>query len=173
MGVFAWQGPAGGGGSSLPTGVEGQFLGYGPGGAPVAVSLPTGFDSLPWADVTDKPAAFPPSAHTHPWGELTGVPSSFTPSAHTHVIGDMTGMQAALDEKASTDHGHAWADITDPPATYPPSTHSHAVADVTGLQTALDALTGRQNNWIGTQAEYDALPQAQRDDPAITYLVTS
>lgn len=30
-----------------------------------------------------------------------------------------------------------------------------------------------QNNWIGTQAEYDALPQAQRDDPTITYLVTS
>lgn len=35
----------------------------------------------------------------------------------------------------------------------------------------LDALAARQNNWIGTQAEYDALPQAQRDDATITFMV--
>lgn len=29
--------------------------------------------STPWAGVTDKPATFTPSAHTHPFGELTGT----------------------------------------------------------------------------------------------------
>ena len=72
----------------------------------------------------------------------------------TQAISTVTGLQTALDGKAAT-------------------IHSHAVADVTGLQGTLDALSERQNNWIGTQAEYDALPQAQRDDPTITHLVTS
>ena len=69
-----------------------------------------------FAEVTDKPATYPPSAHTHTfaqitdppatatrwptWGEVTGKPSTFTPSSHLHVIGDITGLQSALDAKA-------------------------------------------------------------------------
>ena len=71
----------------------------------------------------------------------------------------------------STGHTHAWAGITDVPATFPPAPHVHSIANITGLQAALDALAARQNNWIGTQAEYDALPQAQRDDATIKFMV--
>lgn len=33
------------------------------------------------------------------WADVTGKPASFPPSAHVHVIGDVTGLQAALDGK--------------------------------------------------------------------------
>ncbi len=43
-----------------------------------------------WADITDKPSTFTPSAHSHGWSEITGKPSTFAPSAHTHSAGDIT-----------------------------------------------------------------------------------
>lgn len=61
-----------------------------------------------WADITNKPTTFPPSAHTHAWSEITGKPTTFTPSTHTH----------------------AWADITGKPTTFTPSTHTHTVSQV-------------------------------------------
>lgn len=85
-----------------------------------------------WADVTDKPGAFPPAPHRHDaseidnlptggvstaWADLTGVPDTFTPSPHTH----------------------AWSEVTDKPATFTPEAHAHAISDVTGLQAELDA----------------------------------
>lgn len=62
-----------------------------------------------WADITDKPSAFTPSAHSHGWSEITGKPSTFAPSAHTH----------------------AWADITSKPSTFAPSAHTHSAGDIT------------------------------------------
>ena len=34
------------------------------------------------------------------WGDVTGKPSAFAPAAHTHEIADVTGLQDALDAKA-------------------------------------------------------------------------
>jgi hypothetical protein len=69
-----------------------------------------------WASVLNKPATFPPSAHTHTasqitdfasavvavsppvdWSSLTGKPSTFAPSAHTHPISEINGLGDALD----------------------------------------------------------------------------
>jgi hypothetical protein len=69
-----------------------------------------------WDSVLNKPAAFPPSAHTHTaaqitdfasavvavsppvdWSSLTGKPSTFAPSAHTHPISEINGLGDALD----------------------------------------------------------------------------
>lgn len=33
------------------------------------------------------------------WADISGKPTAFAPSAHTHIIGDVTGLQAALDGK--------------------------------------------------------------------------
>ena len=35
------------------------------------------------------------------YADLSNIPSTFTPSAHTHVIADTTGLQTALDSKAA------------------------------------------------------------------------
>ncbi|RJE81267.1 hypothetical protein [Paracoccus sp. JM45] len=162
------------GAARLPDGIEGQYLGYGAGGVPVAVDAPSGggyddtalsarvdeaqadatlaleqiaafpvpyddsalaagvnanadaianlpapYDStalqgrvttledapapdVGWDDVDGKPAAFPPSAHTHAFADITGKPSTFPPSAHSHAIADTTGLQTALDGKQPT-----------------------------------------------------------------------
>lgn len=41
------------------------------------------------------------------WDNLTGKPTAFAPSAHSHTISDVTGLQTALDGKAVTSHTHA------------------------------------------------------------------
>ena len=69
--------------------------------------ISTGF-SIDWDDVVDKPATFPPSAHSH-------------------AIADVTGLQATLDDKASI----AYVDARTPQITVgatPPS--SPAVGDI-------------------------------------------
>ena len=75
-----------------------------------------------WDSVLNKPATFPPSAHTHTasqitdfasavvavsppvdWSSLTGKPSTFAPSAHTHLKSEITGLDADLADLASAD----------------------------------------------------------------------
>ncbi len=61
---------------------------------------------LAWANLTGKPAAFTPSAHTHPWAELTGVPSTAS-------------------------RWPTWGEVSGKPASMPPDPHTHAAADIT------------------------------------------
>ena len=53
-----------------------------------------------WADITSKPATFPPSTHTHLWADLTDKPATFPPSTHAHAIADVTNLQTTLNAKA-------------------------------------------------------------------------
>lgn len=39
------------------------------------------------------------TSHTHVWADITDKPTTFAPSAHSHAIADVTGLQAALDSK--------------------------------------------------------------------------
>lgn len=78
------------------------------------------------------------------WNALTDKPATFAPSAHTHAIADITGLQTALDGKASagsyvTTANFTWTNLGGKPTTFAPSAHTHAIADVVGLQAALDA----------------------------------
>lgn len=41
--------------------------------------------------------------HTHVWADITDPPASFPPSAHNHTISEVTGLQGALDAKAGLD----------------------------------------------------------------------
>lgn len=83
------------------------------------------------------------------WANLSDKPATFPPSAHTHTIANVTGLQAAIDAKAAT---------TDPRFTdaRTPLAHTHTQADVTGLVAALAALsdritvTERDTGWVTT-----------------------
>jgi hypothetical protein len=55
-----------------------------------------------WSVVQNKPATFPPSAHTHPISDVTNLQSSLdgkSPVGHTHVISDVSNLQTTLDGK--------------------------------------------------------------------------
>lgn len=60
-------------------------------------------EDVSWAQITDKPATYPPEAHQHAWTDVTGTPATYPPATHSH----------------------AWADITGKPSTFPPAAHNH------------------------------------------------
>ena len=67
----------------------------------INIPLPTisggGGGPTAWADITDKPATFPPATHTHAWSTVTGKPTTFPPADHSHAPADITGLQAAVE----------------------------------------------------------------------------
>lgn len=110
----------------------------------INIPLPTisggGGGPTAWADITDKPATFPPDTHTHAWASVTDKPATFPPDAHTHT----------------------WASVTGKPTTFSPAAHTHATADITGLQAAVEGWAVRTSDGVSrivpiTQAAYDAL----------------
>jgi len=155
------------GAARLPDGIEGQFLGYGPGGVPMAVDGPSGGgydDTALSARVDDIQAAATSAleqiaALPDPYDDsalaaavvananaIANLPAPYEPTA---LEGRVTVLEDApdvgwddVDGKPATfppsAHTHAYADITGKPSTFPPSAHSHAIADTTGLQAALD-----------------------------------
>lgn len=96
---------------------------------------------------------------TYSWNDLTDKPATFPPSVHSHPISEVTSLQTALDAKISDAPNNAsvygrsgaawvdlaaatqvtWANVTGKPTVFPPAAHNHAIAEVTSLQTALDA----------------------------------
>jgi hypothetical protein len=125
-----------------------------------------------WAEVTEKPSSFPPSAHTHDISDVTALQTALDGKAattHTHAIADVTSLQTALNGKAATSHSHAISDVSGLQSTldgkqaagsYSAATHTHAIADVTGLQTALDGKAGTSHthtisNVTGLQTALD------------------
>ena len=76
-----------------------------------------------WADITDKPSTFSPSAHNHTITEITGLQGqldSKASSAHTHSIDNVTNLQIELNNKSDVNH-------------------THVISAITGLQTQLDS----------------------------------
>ena len=102
--------------------------------------------SVTWDLVADKPATFPPSAHTHPWSEVTDKPTEYPAAYHQHGWADITGKPTAY---PPTTHGHDWTEIANKPAffngsytsltnvptTFAPSAHTHPWDQVTGKPT--------------------------------------
>ena len=56
-----------------------------------------------WADLTGKPATFPPSAHNHVVNDITDWPSTFPPSAHTHQASEVNGLATVATTGAYND----------------------------------------------------------------------
>lgn len=53
--------------------------------------------SANWADISNKPGTYPPSAHTHTFSSLTSRPDTYPPSQHTHSVSDLTDYPGQLD----------------------------------------------------------------------------
>lgn len=60
-----------------------------------AILAITGGGALPWGAITDKPATFPPSAHTHEMGDVIGLVNALagkaTPADITAAVNALTG----------------------------------------------------------------------------------
>lgn len=111
---------------------------------------------------------YSPVGHRHVWSDIDDKPAAFPPSAHTHPVGDVEGLQAALDGKAAVEHTHTWDgvrgkpgtfpstweqvkdkpeafpttwdEVKGKPAAFPPTTHTHTTSQVTGLDARLTGI---------------------------------
>ena len=75
-----------------------------------------------FAEITEKPAAYPAEAHGHDWDEITGKPAAFTPEIHTHDYVDIQNKPTAFAPEA---HRHQWTEIDGKPTTFAPEAHTH------------------------------------------------
>lgn len=69
------------------------------------------------------------------WSAISNKPANFTPSAHSHVIANITNLQRELDSKANSNHSHTWDSITNKPTTLT----GYGITDV--MQTNTDVET--------------------------------
>ena len=100
-----------------------------------------------WGDISNKPAKFPPSDHTHAaqpvtWEDVQSKPTTFPPSDHTHAAQPVTweDVQSKPSTFPPADHTHTvsnveWESVLNKPTTFAPSAHSHAYSDITGKPT--------------------------------------
>jgi hypothetical protein len=130
-----------------------------------------------WDSVLNKPATFPPSAHTHTasqitdfasavvavsppvdWSSLTGKPTTFAPSAHTHLKSEITGLDADLAALATEDTAlgqridYLTANL-DPAAL---DSLAEAAASIGSLQTQID---GKATAAQGAKADTALQPE--------------
>lgn len=104
-----------------------------------------------WPNVTNKPEAYPPAAHTHQWQEIQGKPETYPSSSHSHPWSAITDKPATY---APSAHTHPWTEVTGKPSTYPPAAHTHASADISGAVTVRKSggVVEGARMWIGTTA---------------------
>ena len=99
-------------------------------------------ENVSWADISDKPDL----AST--WDEVKGKPAAFPPTTHTHTTAQVTGLDAhltgidsALAAKSDKGHTHTTAQVTGLDAALAGKAdkgHKHKVEDVDGLKDRLD-----------------------------------
>ena len=109
--------------------------------------------SVSWADVTAKPATFPPDSHGHAIDDIAGLQAALAAAGGVGSVDwtSITGKPAAFPT--------SWAQVSGVPATFAPAAHPHAIADIAGLQAALDA-GGGGAGMVG--------PQGPQGDPGPT-----
>ncbi|QXE37117.1 tail fiber domain-containing protein [Streptomyces sp. GMY02] len=78
--------------------------------------------TVTWSNISGRPTAFAPAAHSHGWSDLTDKPTTFPPSSHTHDWGAVSGKPTTF---PPVTHSHSWSSITGRPSTFAPSSHSH------------------------------------------------
>ncbi|MFM2092009.1 MAG: hypothetical protein RLZZ127_2498 [Planctomycetota bacterium] len=125
-------------------------------GGVLVVSGGGGGGPTAWDDITGKPGAFPPVAHTHLWADITDKPATFAPAAHQHALSDLAQSGATTGQvprwngtawaAADPPSGGtvAWADITGKPSSFAPSAHAatHGAAGSDPLTLAQSQVTG-------------------------------
>ena len=82
-----------------------------------------------WSDVTGKPSAFVPAAHSHTKSQISDFPSS------------MPASDVAAWAKATTKPSYGWTEITGKPSTFAPSAHTHTKSQITDMPTKVSQFT--------------------------------
>jgi hypothetical protein len=110
-----------------------------------------------WADIVDKPSAYPPAAHNHDdlyytkslsnrsflpnsykpdWMSLINRPATFPASPHAHNGLYYTKVKSDSLYLTSS-YVPTWANVTGKPSTFVPTAHTHVTGDLPGLATLL------------------------------------
>ena len=127
--------------------------------------------SVDWSIIKNKPTSMPASdvpawakAATKPsyaWSEITGKPSAFNPSAHSHSFASLTQKPTTLQgygitDAASISHTHAFSQLRDKPTTVDGygivdtfKTHREVdfAPDVAGYYAVMTTKTGIDATW--------------------------
>jgi hypothetical protein len=142
VGTLPEGGGGGGGGGIEEAPLDGQQ--YARSDAAWEVVVGGGSGSSDWADITNKPATFPPTLPIAQSGvtNLTTDLAGKAPTVHTHTTAQVTGLDTALAGKSPTVHTHAQSDITNLTTDI---TAAKARANHTGTQSA-DTLTDGTTN---------------------------
>lgn len=111
-----------------------------------------------YADLSDVPATFTPSAHTHPISEVDGLQAELST-----VNTDINYLKSQNSGLASLAQSGSYTDLINKPSIptatsqlennsgYVTIVHTHPIADVIGLQTALDNKLGSTANVPASQ----------------------
>lgn len=115
-----------------------------------------GGGAVAWADITGKPATFPPEAHTNAMSDVTGLDAALAGKSalgHGHAIADVTGLQTALDGKQAAGSYQPLATVlTNTTAAFTTAQETKLAGIATGATANdTDANLKSRTNHTGTQ----------------------
>lgn len=119
--------------------------------------------TLPWNSITNKPTAFPPTAHEHSASEITSGVFSYArlPFSLTNVNNWNTAYSWGNHANQGYLKTLSWTELTGKPTSFPPTSHTHTWSEITGKPTLApsDAEKNVQSDWNETNTSSDAFIQ--------------
>lgn len=124
------------------------------------------------------------TGHTHSLSQVSGLTAALdgkSSTSHRHEISHITGLAEAIENAAVNEHTHPSTDISDAVSSVTGTANKVIKTNGTGSLTISDAAINsnlsvvnrgyvdRSAPWVGTDAEYNALPSR---DPARIYIIT-
>lgn len=124
------------------------------------------------------------TGHTHTLSQVNGLTDALdgkSSTSHRHEISHVTGLQEAIENAAVNEHTHPSSDISDAVSSVTGTANKVVKTNSTGSLTISDAAINsnlsvvnrgyvdRVSPWLGTDAEYSALPSI---DPDRIYIIT-
>lgn len=125
-----------------------------------------------------------PTGHTHSMAQVNGLTAALdgkSSTSHRHEISHVTGLAEAIANASVNEHTHVSSDISDAVTSVTGSANKVVKTNSSGSLTISDAAINsnlsvvnrnyvdRSAPWMGTDAEYNALPSR---DPARIYIIT-
>ena len=124
------------------------------------------------------------TGHTHTLTQVNGLTAALdgkSSTSHRHEISHVTGLAEAIANASVNEHTHTSSDISDAVSSVTGSANKVVKTNGSGSLTISDAAINsnlsvvnrnyvdRSAPWVGTDAEYNALPTR---DPARIYIIT-
>lgn len=124
------------------------------------------------------------TGHTHSLAQVNGLTAALdgkSSTSHRHEISHVTGLAEAIANASVNEHTHVSSDISDAVTSVTGSANKVVKTNGSGSLTISDAAINsnlsvvnrnyvdRAAPWLGTDAEYNALPSR---DPARIYIIT-